>query len=59
MKNLLFTAWGPHLRFDGRLVHVEDINPHWEAKWDLTRWEMLKLGASLIFAAIRKRKEPR
>lgn len=55
MKTLLFTQDGPLLRFDGRLVHVEDINPHWETKWNLTRWEMVKLGARLIVAAIRKR----
>lgn len=55
MKNLLSTEWGPCIRFDGTMLHVEDINPHWETKWNLTRWEMVKLGARLIISALRKK----
>lgn len=55
MRTLLFTNWGPMIRFDGKVIHVEDINPHIETKWNLTRWEMVKLGYRLIIAAIRKR----
>lgn len=55
MKTLLFTEWGPAIRFDGKTLHVEDINLQWETKWNLTRWEMVKLGARLIIAAICKR----
>lgn len=56
MQNpILFTNWGPTIGYDRGYLHVEDINPHWETKWKLSRWEMMMMGARLIIAAFRKR----
>lgn len=52
MRTILFTTWGPLVRYDGAILHVEDINPQIKTKWQLSRWEMFRLGARAIFASV-------
>ena len=45
---------GPMLRYDNGMLEVEDLNPHVQTRWTMTRMEMLRLGLRCILAAIRK-----
>lgn len=50
---------GPLLKFtrgdfDGGTLHVEDLNPHIQTKWRMSRGEMLSLGLRCLLAALRR-----
>lgn len=52
MKRILWTEWGPEIKYDGNVLYVEDINPHRVMKWRLSRKEVFKMGMALVLGAI-------
>lgn len=57
-RTLFWHPTGPLLKyvrgkFDEGTLHVEDLNPQIATKWQMSRGEMLKLGARCIWAALR------
>jgi len=52
MKRILWTEWGPEIKYDGKILYVEDINPHRVMKWKLSRREVFKMGMALVFGSI-------
>lgn len=52
MKTIFFSNEGPLVQFDGKLLRIEDLNPHVETKWRMSRWEMLIFGMKAILAAL-------
>jgi hypothetical protein len=48
---LFWHSSGPLLRYEDGLLHVEDLNPHVETKWRMSRSEMLALAWRCLLAA--------
>lgn len=54
MRHTLFVhQTGPLVQFDGRLLHIEDLNPHVQTRWRMSRWEMVRFGLKTIWAGLR------
>lgn len=45
---------GALLRYQRGFLRIEDLNPQWETRWRLSRWEMVKVGLRFILAAWRE-----
>jgi hypothetical protein len=52
MKTLFINETGPLVQFDGAFLHIEDLNPHVQTKWRMSRKEMALMGIKAIAAAI-------
>jgi hypothetical protein len=52
--NLYFNEAGPVVQYDGELLHVEDLNPHIQTKWRMSRWELIKLAVACLAATLRR-----
>lgn len=50
---LIWMSEGPAVTYDGEFLHVEDLNPHVETRWRMSRWEMFVFGAKTVWAALR------
>lgn len=46
---------GPLLEYRKGMLHVEDLNPHVQTRWCMSRLEMLKTGLRFMLAAISRR----
>jgi hypothetical protein len=42
---------GPLIKYDGKLLVVEDLNPEQRMQWRMSRWEMLRTGLRFMLAA--------
>lgn len=42
---------GPLVKYDGEMLHIEDLNPQVKTKWHMSRMDMLRLGWRCILAA--------
>jgi hypothetical protein len=51
---LFWHPTGPLLRYEAGLLHVEDLNPHVQTKWRMSRWAMAKLAWCCLLAALRR-----
>lgn len=49
---LIWKPEGPAITYDGRVLHVEDLNPHVRTKWRMSRWEMFVFGCKAILASV-------
>jgi len=52
MRPIFWNETGPSIQFDGEFLHVEDLNPHIQTKWRMSRWELFSLGMRAIAAAL-------
>lgn len=52
MKNLFCHETGPLVQYDGDILRIEDLNPHIQTKWRMSRWEMFVFGIKAIKAAV-------
>lgn len=55
LKNTLY--WHPaglRIEYLDGYIHIEDMNPHVQTKFMMSRWELFWLGWSCIFAALRR-----
>lgn len=43
---------GPLVEYKDGFLFIEDLNPHVETKWEMSRWEMFKMGMAAIKAAV-------
>ena len=50
---LLFRNWGPLVQYRAGTLHISDLNPEINTKWQMGRMEMLRLGWRCIVAAFR------
>jgi hypothetical protein len=53
MKTLYWHQTGPLMRHDGKMLHVENLNPQIETRWSMNRWQMFRLGLRCILASLR------
>lgn len=51
-KNIYWNETGPLVQYDGSLIHIEDLNPHVQTKWRMSRWEMFSFGVRAIVASL-------
>ena len=51
---LFWHETGPLMRYEKGVLHVEDLNPHIETRWAMSRGEMLRMGWRCIVAALRR-----
>jgi hypothetical protein len=52
MRTIFFAHTGPMVRYDGDLIHINDLNPEFSTRWRMSRWEMVKFGFKAIAAGI-------
>lgn len=51
---LFWDQAGPLIRYADGTLRIEDLNPHVQTKWVMSRGEMLRLGWRCILAALRR-----
>jgi hypothetical protein len=44
---------GPLLQYSSGTLHIADLNPELHTKWQMSRWEMMRVGMRFILAALR------
>lgn len=49
---LFWDEAGPAVLYREGLLHIEDLNPHVETRWRMSRWEMVKFGVKAVFAGM-------
>jgi len=56
-KTFFWTEWGIKFAWQkkGGALHIEDINPEWNTKCKLSRWDCVKCAFGFIFAALSSR----
>lgn len=52
--NLYFNETGPVIQYDGTMLHVEDLNPHVQTRWKMSRWELFLLALASLRASLRR-----
>ena len=52
MKNIFWHETGPLVQYDGKVIRIEDLNPHVETTWRMSRWEMFAFGFRAIVASV-------
>lgn len=52
MKTIFWNENGPLVQFNGEFLHIEDLNPHFETKWRVSRWELFIIGIRAAVAAL-------
>lgn len=50
---LFWHQTGPLLRYENGLLEVEDLNPHIQTRWRMSRYEMLVTGLKFVLAALK------
>ncbi|MBO4228163.1 hypothetical protein [Bradyrhizobium neotropicale] len=50
---LFWDKTGPLLKYVDGMLRVEDLNPHVQTQWRMSRLEMLRLGLRCVIAACR------
>ena len=51
-STILWAGWGPLVRYDGKFLRIEDINPEIKITWAMTRWELVRFGLRCIRVAL-------
>lgn len=51
---LFWHPTGPLLRYADGMLEIEDLNPHMQTQWRMSRVEMVRLGWRCIVAAMRR-----
>lgn len=41
---------GPRIRYANGVLRTDDLNPETAVAWQMSRWEMVKLGFNCVFA---------
>jgi len=52
VNNLFWSEAGPLVKYDGDFIYIEDLNPHIETKWRMSRWEMFVFGIKAIKSSL-------
>lgn len=45
---------GPRIRYANGVLIVDDLNPENRMAWNMSRWEMFKLGLSCVVATLQR-----
>lgn len=59
MTTIYFDQTGPLVRYDGEMLHIQDLNPEIETRWRMSRWDMVRFGLRAIRAAFSTTQEDR
>lgn len=51
-NTIFWNETGPLVQYDGDLLRIEDLNPHVQTKWRMSRWEMFVFGLKAIAASV-------
>lgn len=49
---IFWKEWGPAVRWNGRALTIEDLNPEVKMTWVITRIELFTFGLRMIAAAL-------
>lgn len=56
-KTLFSDETGPLVQYDGQFLRIEDLNPHIETRWRMSRWELVRFAIKAFFVAVFARAE--
>lgn len=51
---LHFDPAGPMMRYEFGFLDIDDLNPEVQLRWQMSRWEMIRLGLRCIGSALRR-----